>query len=221
VPNVIIGDPKDQAKIKADQTSNITKNVKDPKLQGALKKSVNGQSMSSDEQKAAANAIMGSIQNEHYRRYGRYLTESEIQQAQVVLASQDMVDQVQKMIEQITSLQFKDLPALVDQVKNEVGPEQANQFNTEAGQAFGGLVQNLQGCKQQLESALGVVTGNGAPSIPGQDDFGGPDLGGDDLGGDLGAPDLGGDEDIDTDIDVDIDDEKLKPPTAGLGRNRR
>jgi hypothetical protein len=40
---------------------------------------------------------------------------SEVQQAQVVLASQDMVDQVQKMSEQISAMQFKDLPALVDQ----------------------------------------------------------------------------------------------------------
>jgi hypothetical protein len=40
------------------------------------------------------------------------LKESEVQQAQVVLASQDMVDQVQKMSEQISAMQFKDLPAL-------------------------------------------------------------------------------------------------------------
>jgi len=102
-------------------------------------------------------------------RLSRRLREaSEIQQAQVVLASQDMVDQVQKMIEQVTSMQFKDLPALVDQIKNEIGVDQSAQFNTDANAALGGLVQNLQGSKQQLEQALGVVTGQ-APTIPGQD----------------------------------------------------
>ena len=102
------------------------------------------------------------------RRQRRLREASEIQQAQVVLASQDMVDQVQKMIEQVTSMQFKDLPALVDQIKNEVGVDQSAQFNNDANAALGGLVQNLQGSKQQLEQALGVVTGQ-APTIPGQD----------------------------------------------------
>ena len=72
------------------------------------------------------------------RRQRRLREASEIQQAQVVLASQDMVDQVQKMIEQVTSMQFKDLPALVDQIKNEVGADQAGQFNTDANSALGG-----------------------------------------------------------------------------------
>jgi Skp family chaperone for outer membrane proteins len=93
---------------------------------------------------------------------------SEIQQAQVVLASQDMVDQVQKMIEQVTSMQFKDLPALVDSIKNEVGVDQAQQFNADATAALAGLTQNLKGSKGQLETALGVVTGQ-APAVPGAD----------------------------------------------------
>ena len=97
----------------------------------------------------------------------RHLEESEIQQAQVVLAAQDIVDQMQKMIEQVTALQFKDLPALVEQIKNEVGVDQSAQFNNDATAALSGLVQNLQASKQQMEGAVGVVTGQGAPSVPG------------------------------------------------------
>jgi len=118
-----------------------------------------------DLQQQMNNPVMAMTET---RRARRLREASEIQQAQVVLASQDMVDQVQKMIEQVTSMQFKDLPALVDQIKNEVGADQAGQFNTDANAALGGLVQNLQGSKQQLEQALGVVTGQ-APTIPGQD----------------------------------------------------
>jgi hypothetical protein len=84
---------------------------------------------------------------------------SEVQQAQVVLAAQDMVDKMQKMLEEITAMQFKDLPALVDSIKNEVGQQQANQFNADATAALSGLVQNLQAGKQQMDAALGVVTG--------------------------------------------------------------
>ena len=98
----------------------------------------------------------------------RRVTESEVQQAQVVLAAQDMVDEVQKMSEQVSAMQFKDLPALVDQIKNQVGPDQATQFNGDASAALSALLQNLQASKQQLDQALGVVTGQ-APAIPGDD----------------------------------------------------
>jgi len=139
---------------------------------------------------------------------------SEVQQAQVVLASQDMVDQVQKMSEQISAMQFKDLPALVDQIKNEVGVDQAMQFNTDTTAALAGLLQNLQGAKTQLESALGVVTGQ-APQVPGDAELGG------ELPPELPAP---GEEeiDIDTETDIDVDDDKdSNSLAASLGRDRR
>jgi hypothetical protein len=149
------------------------------------------------------------------RHMGRRLTESEVAQAQVVLASQDMVDQVQKMIEQVTAMQFKDLPALVDQIKNQVGPDQAMQFNQDATGALTSLTQNLQGSKQQLDAALGVVTGQSAV-VPG-DDMGAPDMGAD-LGGEI--PPVDGEEEIDVDLDADIDLDK-EPETTALGREKR
>ena len=143
----------------------------------------------------------------------RRIAESEVQQAQVVLASQDMVDQVQKMIEQVTSMQFKDLPALVDQVKNQVGVDQAMSFNQEVTGALTGLTQNLQGSKTQLEGALGVVTGQ-APTIPGEDlGAPAPELGAEEL-----PPPPEGEEEIDVDMDIE------EPAGAGasdLGRARR
>jgi hypothetical protein len=141
------------------------------------------------------------------------IAESEVQQAQVVLASQDMVDQVQKMLEQVSAMQFKDLPALVDQVKNQVGVDQAMQFNTDASAALTGMIQNLQSSKGQLEQALGVVTGT-APVVPGQD-MGEPELGAEEL------PVVGDQEEIDVDLDADIDLEEPTGKGADLGRTRR
>ena len=138
---------------------------------------------------------------------------SEIQQAQVVLASQDMVDQVQKMSEQVSAMQFKDLPALVDQIKNEVGVDQAMQFNTDATAALAGLLQNLQGAKTQLEGALGVVTGQ-APTIPGADMTGGMPG---EMPAELPAP---GEEEIDV-TDIDIEEPEEEPVKSALGRGRR
>jgi urease gamma subunit len=159
-------------------------------------------------QKAISQPAMGMAESR------RRIAESEVQQAQVVLASQDMVDQVQKMIEQVTAMQFKDLPALVDQVKNQIGADQAMSFNQEVTGALTGLTQNLQGSKTQLEGALGVVTGQ-APTVPGED-MGAPaaDMGAEELPAELPAPE--GEEEIDVDLE-----EPAAGGAADLGRARR
>ena len=146
------------AKQKMDQKTQIQKELED------LKKQV------TDKQNELTNLSSTTSVQEHRRRaqtYGYYLSESEVQQAQVVLAAQDMVDKMQGMIEDTTEMQFKELPALVDSIKNQIGADQAAQFNNDAQAALTGLVQNLQGSKQQLEQALGVVTGQGPVEMPG------------------------------------------------------
>ena len=150
------------------------------------------------------------------RANGYYLSEGEVQQAQVVLAAQDMVDKMQSMIEDSTEMQFKELPALVDSIKNQIGPDQAAQFNNDAQAALSGLVQNLQGSKQQLEQALGVVTGQ-APT-PGADMgmAGGMPPGGDQ--GLAGPPP--GEEEIGAAATEPIEPGAVAP-AAALGRGRR
>jgi hypothetical protein len=208
--------PQDAARAASDAKQKINK-IQDPKLKAAMTKSQSGQTLNPDEQKLVAGAAMAVAQESRQRSRLYYtLQESEVQQAQVVLASQDMVDQVQKMIEQVTAMQFKDLPALVDQVKNQVGVEQATQFNGDASSALGGLVQNLQASKLQLEQALGVVTGQ-ASVVPGEE-LGAPEmdagLDGEELPPELPAP---GEEDIDLSAEL----EEPAPRGAELGRARR
>jgi len=202
----------DKAKAQQQTTQQI-RQVQDPKLKSALDKSSRGQTLNPDEQKLVAGAALQANESRLRRAY-RTLKESEVQQAQVVLAAQDMVDKMQGMLEDVSELQFKELPALVDSIKNQVGIEQATQFNTDVTGALTALMQSLQGTKQQLDSALGVVTGQ-APAMP---DLG-ADAGvpaGDDLAGDVGAEI----DDLDAaavDAAADIDDE----PAAALGRERR
>ena len=168
-----------------------------------------------DIQKSMNNpAMAAAMENRKHNRLYRRLQESEIQQAQVVLAAQDMVDRVQKMLEDVTSMQFKDLPALCDQVQNEVGVEQSVQFNTDANAALGGLVQNLQASKQQLEQALGVVTGQSSGVPPAMDALGGTGLPDD---GQMVPPGPEAEMPVD-DLDIDVD---VETPPAALGRGRR
>ena len=170
-----------------------------------------------DLQKAMMNPTMAAENNT-----GNFLRESEIQQAQVVLAAQDMVDRVQKMLEDTTEMQFKELPALVDSIKNEVGVDQAAQFNADAAAALSGLVQNLQASKGQLEAALGVVTGTGGGAVvPGAEM--GADMGAE-LGADMGA-ELGAEAGLDAaaaDAGAELAPEpEATTPAASLGRGRR
>jgi hypothetical protein len=124
--------PADAQKQKALMTAQAQQ--KKRQLQDAIKSK---QKEIADLQKQMNDPTMAAMESRLYRRLREA---SEVQQAQVVLASQDMVDQVQKMSEQISAMQFKDLPALVDQIKNEVGTDQAMQFNTDATAALAGLV---------------------------------------------------------------------------------
>jgi hypothetical protein len=190
-----------------------TVQVKDPKLAAALKKSTAGQTLTPDEQKLVAGAAMMQAES-RLRRAMTRLNESEVQQAQVVLAAQDMVDKMQGMLEDVTELQFKELPALVDSIKNQVGIDQATQFNTDATAALAGLVQNLQGAKAALDQALGVVTGQapapdaGMATAPGvvdvQANMAAP------------APDMGGEMPAEVPAEPDA-----AMGGAGLGRARR
>jgi len=194
--------------------ANIAMAMQDKKKQATdQSKQIDMQIQALQKQKAELMKQANNPMAENRRSLRQRLKESEIQQAQVVLASQDMVDQVQKMSEQVSAMQFKDLPALVDQIKNEVGVDQATQFNGDASAALSGLLQNLQGAKQQLEAALGVVTGQ-APTVPGAD-MAAPAPGEEEIGIDAEVPVPGGEEDIDAEMDANVE------PATGLGRERR
>ena len=197
----------------------------DPKLAAALKKSASGQQLNPEEQKLVAGAAMMQAES-RLRRVMKRLNESEVQQAQVVLAAQDMVDKMQGMLEDVSELQFKELPALVDSIKNQIGIDQASQFNADATAALTGLLQNIQGAKQQLDAALGVVTGQ-APSGAAAAGAMGADIaaGAGDMaaaGADMAAAgDMGADMGTDAALDAAAAEAGAEPPAAALGRAKR
>jgi hypothetical protein len=141
-----------------------------------------------------------------------------------------MVDKMQAMLEDVSELQFKELPALVDSIKNQVGVDQAAQFNADATAALTGLLQNIQGAKQQLDAALNVVTGAapagaaaagamGADIAAGAGDMAaaGADMA---AAGAMGA-EAGADMGADAALDAAAADVGAEPPAAALGRAKR
>jgi hypothetical protein len=186
--------------------------TKDPTVQAAMKKSQSGQTLNPEEQKLVGAVAASAMQKESLQARRR-LRESEIQQAQVVLAAQDMVDQVQKMLEQISAMQFKDLPALTDSIKNDMGVDQATAYQSAAAAALTQLLQSVQTGKTALEGAQGTLTGQ-TPVVPGEEPAA-------DMGADLNA-EPAAELDVDAEVAPAGDEEPtpLGAPEA-LGRERR
>ncbi len=139
---------------------------------------------------------------------GRYLTEDEVQQAQVVLAAQDMVDRIQDMLEDVTAMQFKDLPALSASISSTVGTNESQAFNNAASAALAALVDAVQAAKVGMETAQGTLTGQ-EPVVPGAEEVAAP-------------VDPNAEVDIDADIEVpDVDIDVEEPEANSLGRARR
>ena len=71
---------------------------------------------------------------QHLDNNGRVISEQtdEMENAQILLAAQDMVDKLAGMAEDIAELQTKALMPLVDEIKYNVGQQQAQSFNDTA-----------------------------------------------------------------------------------------
>jgi hypothetical protein len=206
----------EQEKQKLAMATQTIATTKDPKLKAALTAASKGQNLTPDQQKLVAGAALMKTESRARRRR---IAESEVQQAQVVLAAQDMVDSMQGMLEDTTEMQFKELPALVDSIRNQIGMEQANQFNTDATAALTNMVQNLQGAKQQLEQALAVVTGQtqATPALDAAMSGGAP-------GAAPAAAPGGAGEEVDLSLDANLPAAEPETPagtTGALGRARR
>jgi hypothetical protein len=120
----------------------------------------------------------------------------EVEKSQVVLAAQEMVDTMQKMVEQVSDMLVKELPAVVDGVNSEFGTSEGEQFSSQVSEALTSLQAAITQSKTGLQGAVGIITGQGA-GFGGMGPAGG-DMTGDamgaDMGDDMGGADMGGEE---------------------------
>ena len=113
-------------------------------------------------------------------------------------------------------MQFKDLPALTDSIKNDMGVDQATAYQSATAAALTQLLQSVQQGKTALEGAQGTLTGQ-EPVVPGQEPAA-------DMGADLNAePAVDAEVAVDADIVPPADEEEPTPLGApeALGRDRR
>ena len=148
----------------------------------------------------------------------------EVEKSQVVLAAQDMVDQVQKMVEEVSDMLVKELPALTSGVQSEIGVNESESFNQQVTEALTSLQAALTQSKGTLQSALNGITGQGGDMMgsPADDAFGDDgDVSADldmDMSGDLAGD---GEEDFSVDDDISVEEPEEEIPVAGAGRAKR
>ena len=190
----------------------IAVDMNDPKTQAMMKKAQSGQTLNPEETKTMA--AIAAMKKESVKKK-RMVSESEVQQAQVVMAAQDMVDKLQGMLEDVSEMQFKDLPALTDAIKNDTGVEQATQFQADVTAALTTLLAAIQAGKAQVEAAQGVLTGQ-APVVPGADTAAMP-------ADTMPAADQSAEVDADLSLDANLpaEEPEEETPAASLGRERR
>lgn len=88
------------------------------------------------------------------------LTEGEVGNAEVLLAAKDMVDSVQDIIEKVGKMQNEQLPQLLDSIRDQISPEQAESFKNAVGTTLQTLMDNLQTARQGVDSGVAVLTGD-------------------------------------------------------------
>ena len=145
----------------------------------------------------------------------------EVEKSQVVLAAQDMVDQVQKMVEEVSDMLVKELPALTSGVQSEIGVNESETFNQQVTEALTALQASLTQSKGTLQSALNGITGQGG-DMDADNAFGdeAPDMSADmDMSADVETP--GGEEDFSVDDDISVEEPEEEVPVAGAGRLKR
>lgn len=145
----------------------------------------------------------------------------EVEKSQVVLAAQDMVDSVRKMIEEVSDMLVKELPALTDSIQSEIGVNESEQFNQQATEALTTIQSALTQSQGTLKSALGTITGQGGAGFGADMDAGM----GDEMDADLDMEEPlpgGGEETVDLDLEEpDLSAEPESEPLGGPGRAKR
>lgn len=122
--------------------------------------------------------FIGQALTEHYQslKVPRIVTENEqVEKSQVILAAQDMIDSLQKMIEEVNDMLVKELPALTDSISSEIGANESQSFNQSASEALTTLNQTLSQSKQTMQGAMNQLTGVGDAM------FGAPGAGGEEM----------------------------------------
>ena len=126
----------------------------------------------------------------------RRLLETEVSQAEVMMAAKKFAEELQEMVEKIGRLQNEDLPPVTDQMRETYGGESASAFQTQIYSAFQGVMDALYTAKNKVDDAVSNMAQTGQVSAATDMDA--------NMGMDQG---MGGDQGMEGDIEGEIEPE--------------
>ncbi len=85
-------------------------------------------------------------------------------EAQLVMASKDMVDKITGWMEDTASMMSEGLLELTDAIRDEMGSEQSEAFENQIKPALESLYSTLETTRESLTGGVAIVTGEGAPT---------------------------------------------------------
>lgn len=145
----------------------------------------------------------------------------EVEKSQVVLAAQDLVDSTQKMLEEVSDMLVKELPALSTSISNEMGEDASQAFTQSATEALTQLQAAITAARGGLQGALGGITGSGGPANAFGAGAADITAGADEMGAGLADMEAGADEMGATPPAELPAEEPEMEPVGGVGRAKR
>ena len=91
----------------------------------------------------------------------RRLLETEVSQAEVMMAAKGFAQELQEMVEKIGRLQNEDLPPVTDQMRETYGTESSSAFQTQIYGALQGVMDSLYTAKGQVDDAVSNMASTG------------------------------------------------------------
>ncbi len=91
----------------------------------------------------------------------RRLLETEVSQAEVMMAAKGFAQELQEMVEKIGRLQNEDLPPVTDQMRETYGMESASAFQTQIYGALQSVMDALYTAKNQVDDAVTNMAATG------------------------------------------------------------
>lgn len=106
-----------------------------------------------------------------------------VEKAKVIMAANEITDKLIKMAEDAANMQVKDVPAVAEAMREEIGQNEAQAFEQSAGQALEELTANIKTTREAVQGATSTAQGEGGGM----------------------ATDMDAEVDAEVDVDVDAD----------------
>jgi len=114
---------------------------------------------------------LSSIVGEDYEAKLKKLLENEMETSEILLASQDIVDQITDMYEKIAELKSSAVLELVDRMSNEMGQEIADSFSNQINPTLQALEDALGTARKGAQDSVSIVKGEQPKPMAGDGDI--------------------------------------------------